>query len=144
MHKYEGLKDLVKEEHFKMEGLHLPPDLLKPGDLIVKVNLKDAYLQVPIYPESQTIIYFSLFTGNRNFTESPTYHLACYLPMVKGIHKVKYRFYKASWLSLYTASDNFKNIQTFECLRLMQNEAGIFMFQNTHPKRKCMFVGCWP
>ena len=73
MHKYEGLKDLVKEEHFKMEGLHLPPDLLKPGDLIVKVNLKDAYLQVPIYPESQTIIHFSLFTGNRNFTESPIY-----------------------------------------------------------------------
>ena len=34
-----------------MEGLHLLPDLLQPGDWMVKLDLKDAYLQVPIHPE---------------------------------------------------------------------------------------------
>ena len=33
----------VKTEHFKMEGIHMLKDLLKVGDWMAKINLKDAY-----------------------------------------------------------------------------------------------------
>ena len=34
----------VKIKQFKMEGLHLLPDLLQAQDWMVKLDLKDAYL----------------------------------------------------------------------------------------------------
>ena len=39
-----GLNQYVRAEHFKMEGLHLLPDLLLSGDWMAKLDLKDAYL----------------------------------------------------------------------------------------------------
>ena len=48
----------VKTEHFKMEGLHLLPDLLQAQDWMVKLDLKDAYLQVPIHPNHQHLLTF--------------------------------------------------------------------------------------
>jgi len=53
-----GLNQFVKTEHFKMEGLHLLPDLLKSQDWMIKMDLKDAYLQVPIHPDHQHLLSF--------------------------------------------------------------------------------------
>ena len=53
-----GLNRFVKTKHFKMEGLHLLPDLLQPQDWIVKMDLKDAYLQIPIHSEHQHLLTF--------------------------------------------------------------------------------------
>ena len=53
-----GLNQFVRVEHFKMEGLHLLPDLLQSGDWMVKMDLKDAYLQVPINPCHQPLLSF--------------------------------------------------------------------------------------
>ena len=53
-----GLNQFVVQEHFKMEGLHLLPDLLQPGDWMVKLDLKDAYLQIPIHPSHQHLLTF--------------------------------------------------------------------------------------
>ena len=39
----------ITYEHFKMEGIHMFRDLLKLGDWLVKIDLKDAYLTVPIW-----------------------------------------------------------------------------------------------
>ena len=39
----------VHTEHFKMEGIHILKDLLRAGDWMTKVDLKDAYYMVPIY-----------------------------------------------------------------------------------------------
>ena len=52
------LNHYVKTEHFKMEGLHLLPDLLQPQDWMVKLDLKDAYLQIPIHPDHQHLLTF--------------------------------------------------------------------------------------
>ena len=55
-----NLKDLnqfVKAEYVKMEGPHLLLDLLQSQDWIVKMDLKDAYLQVPIHPDYQHLMY---------------------------------------------------------------------------------------
>lgn len=53
-----GLNCYVKTEHFKMEGLHLLPDLLQSQDWMVKLDLKDAYLQIPIHPDYQHLLTF--------------------------------------------------------------------------------------
>jgi len=51
-----GLNQFVKTEHFKMEGLHLLPDLLQSQNWMVKMDLKDAYFQVPIHPDHQHLL----------------------------------------------------------------------------------------
>ena len=45
-------------EHFKMEGIHMLKDLLKQGDWLVKIDLKDAYLTVPIWKNHQKYLRF--------------------------------------------------------------------------------------
>jgi len=51
-----SLYQFVKTEHFKMEGLHLFPDLLQSQDWMVKMNMKDVYRQVPIHPDHQHLL----------------------------------------------------------------------------------------
>ena len=57
----ENLKPLnrnIPYEHFKMEGIHMLKDLLKKGDYLVKIDLKDAYLTVPIWHKHQKYLRF--------------------------------------------------------------------------------------
>jgi len=53
-----GLNNFVRMEHFKMEGLHLLPDLIQLADWTVKLDLKDAYPQVPIHKDHQCLLQF--------------------------------------------------------------------------------------
>ena len=53
-----ALNQFVRPEHFKLEGLHLLPDLLQPGDWTVKMDLKDTYLQIPIHSNHQHLLQF--------------------------------------------------------------------------------------
>ena len=48
----------VKTEHFNLEGLHTLPDLIQPQDWMIKLDLKDAYLQIPIFQEQQHLLQF--------------------------------------------------------------------------------------
>jgi len=41
-----------------MEGLHLLPDLIQLTDWMVKLDLRDAYLQVPIHKDHQCLLQF--------------------------------------------------------------------------------------
>ena len=40
------LNSFVQTQHFKMEGIHMLKDLLKPGDWMTKVDLKDTYFMI--------------------------------------------------------------------------------------------------
>ena len=62
-----GLNQFVKTEHFKMEGLHLLPHLLQPQDWMVKMDLKDVYLQIPIHPDYQHLLTFQWEEKNYKF-----------------------------------------------------------------------------
>ena len=42
-----ALNRFVVEEHFKMESFQ---DLVKPGDCLAKIDLKDAYFLLPVHP----------------------------------------------------------------------------------------------
>ena len=48
-----ALNKFVAEEHFKMEGFHMVKDLVKPGDWLTELDLKDAYFLIPIDPSHQ-------------------------------------------------------------------------------------------
>ena len=52
------LNSHVEYLHFKMEGLHLLKDLLKPVDVMCKLDLKDAYFSVPFQESSQQFVRF--------------------------------------------------------------------------------------
>ena len=56
-----NLKDLnshIKYEKFKMESLKNLKDLLHPGDLMVKIDLKDAYFSIPLNERSRKLVRF--------------------------------------------------------------------------------------
>ena len=49
----------VYTEHFKMEGIHILRDLLRAGDWMTKVGVRDAYFMLPIHEEDRTFLKFS-------------------------------------------------------------------------------------
>ena len=49
------LNEFVPHHHFKMEGIHMLKDLLKQGDFMAKIDLKDAYFAVPISESDRKI-----------------------------------------------------------------------------------------
>jgi len=53
-----GLNQFVKASHFKMESIRMVKGLIQKEDWLVKLNLKDAYLTVPIHPRYQKLLQF--------------------------------------------------------------------------------------
>ena len=119
-----------------MEGLHLLPDLIQPGDWMIKLDLKDAYLQVPIHPDHQKFLViewnnlfyqfrclpFGLSTAPRVFTKllKPVVgflrqigcRLIIYLDDILLLHQDREQLLNISWLVN----------QLFQCLGLLINE----------------------
>ena len=130
------LNRFMRVEHFKMEGLHLLPDLIQAGDWMIKLDLKDVYLQVPIHPDHQKFLVFGwnnrfyqfkclpfgLSTAPRVFTKllRPVVgflrHIGCsliiYLDDILFLHQDKDQLSKISQLVC----------QLFQCLGLSIND----------------------
>ena len=45
-------------EHFKMEGFHMIKNILKPNDFLCKIDLKDAYICIPIHQTHRPYLRF--------------------------------------------------------------------------------------
>ena len=56
----------VQTPHFKMEEIHTLKSLLRQGDWLVKIDLKDAYFSIPIHPD-----HMSFSVGKKS------YHFTC-------------------------------------------------------------------
>ena len=52
------LNQSVKAEHFKMECIHMLKNLLRAGDWMAKIDLKDAYFMIPIAQEDRDFLKF--------------------------------------------------------------------------------------
>jgi hypothetical protein len=48
----------IAYNHFKMENLSFAKHLIQKGDYFVKVDLKDAYLTVPLHPDCFSFLQF--------------------------------------------------------------------------------------
>ena len=66
-----ALNEFVVAPHFKMEGIHTLKNLLKPGDWLAKVDLKDAYFSIPIHPDHRKYLRFPLGERVYQFTCLP-------------------------------------------------------------------------
>jgi len=53
-----SLNQYIPYEHFKMESLSLLKDILQPGDIMCKVDSKDAYFAVPLSKNSSKHVRF--------------------------------------------------------------------------------------
>ena len=52
------LNPFIPYEHFKMEGIPMLKDMLRKGDFMVKIDLKDAYFTVRVWQNHQTFLMF--------------------------------------------------------------------------------------
>ena len=52
------LNEYLQYSHFKMEGIHLLRDLMRPNDWLGKIDLKDAYFVVPIWENHKKYLRF--------------------------------------------------------------------------------------
>ena len=64
-----SLNEYVVPQHFKMEGIHTLKDLVRRGDWMTKIDLKDAYFMIPIHSTSRSVLRFS--------TEQHLYEFSC-------------------------------------------------------------------
>ena len=65
------LNSFVRCEHFKLESIESVRHLIRQGDWMVKLDLKDAYLSVPIHVDHQHYLRFSWRGFRYQFTCLP-------------------------------------------------------------------------
>ena len=65
------LNENMRKFHFKMEGLHTVCKLLRPGDLMCTVDLKDACFAISITPADRRFLWFQWRGSTWEFTCLP-------------------------------------------------------------------------
>ena len=130
-----ALNQFVRSEHFKMEGLHLLPDLLQPGDWMVKMDLKAAYLQIPIHSNHQHLLQFIWEEKHYKFqclpfglTSAPCIFTKLLKPVVGFLRQIGLRLivYLDDMLIMHVNKDQLEAMaplvcNLFEALGLMVN-----------------------
>ena len=69
-----NIKDIntyLQYNHFKMEGIHLMCDLMRPNDWLSKIDLKDAYFVIPIWENHKKYFRFRWTDSSLQFTCLP-------------------------------------------------------------------------
>ena len=65
------LNRCIQYRHFKMEGIHTVKDLLRRGDYMVRIDLKDAYFAIPICTQHRKYLRFCWRGQTYEFTCLP-------------------------------------------------------------------------
>lgn len=65
------LNIFLQNQHFKMESLRSIIQALNVGDWVASIDLKDAYLHVPIYPEDRKYLRFCIDNIHYQFRSMP-------------------------------------------------------------------------
>ena len=62
---------LIPPQHFRMETLAIILPTLSPQDRAVSIDLKDAYLHVPVHPSSQSLLGVSISESHLRLSGPP-------------------------------------------------------------------------
>uniref|UniRef100_A0A8W8IEM8 Reverse transcriptase domain-containing protein n=1 Tax=Magallana gigas TaxID=29159 RepID=A0A8W8IEM8_MAGGI len=65
------LNVFLQNQHFKIESLRSITQALNVGDWVASIDLKDAYLHVPIYPEDRKYLRFCIDNIHYQFRSMP-------------------------------------------------------------------------
>ena len=68
---FSSFNSFVSHVHFQMEGLHCLKTLLRKGDYMTSIDLKDTYFSVPIHNSSQGFLGFIWGTKHYAFLGLP-------------------------------------------------------------------------
>lgn len=74
------LNHFVEYHHFKMEGLSSLLVLIRPNDYMITMDLKDAFLSVPIHADRSKYFLFRTQSCNVNGSLSTTSTVTCGVP----------------------------------------------------------------
>lgn len=84
----------IVKRHFKMESLRTVRDMILPGDFMVKIDIKDAYLHVPVAEEHQPFLRFNFDQKTYQclvmlfgLTSAPRVFTRVMLPVVKKLRE---------------------------------------------------------
>ena len=92
-----SLNRFVPHVHFQVEGLHCLKTLLRKGDYITSIDLKDAYFSVPIHISSQRFLRFIwgtehyTFLGAFGLSSAPRIFTKLLKPVAALLRKQGYR-----------------------------------------------------
>uniref|UniRef100_A0A0P6EQZ6 Reverse transcriptase/ribonuclease h/methyltransferase n=1 Tax=Daphnia magna TaxID=35525 RepID=A0A0P6EQZ6_9CRUS len=100
------LNKFIKYEHFKMENLETVRSLVRKGDWFVKLDLKDAYLTVPVYCPQQKFLRFK-WEGRVFQFKCMAFGLAPAPRIFTKILKVVVAFFRKQGIRLVVYLDDF-------------------------------------
>ena len=145
------LNQYITYEHFKMEGIHMLRDLLKLGDWLVKIDLKDAYLTVPIWINHQKYLRFLWKDSMLKFAclpfglaSAPRVFMKLMKPVVallrqQGIRLIIY----LDDILIMAESSNLELHQAASALNLLESLGFIVNYEKSHlvPTQEIEFLG---
>ena len=114
----------VQLSHFRMETSLSVLQSLRPGDWMISIDLQDAYLQVPVHPESWRYLRFCI--GDQTFqfrvlccglSSAPQVFMRVMAPVSSIMHRFGYRIlrYLDDWLVLGSFLQEITRARDFCC-----------------------------
>ena len=97
------LNHYINKVHFKMEGLETISSLLRPNDFLASLDCQDAFLTIPMHPDSYKYLCFD-FEGVRYCFIALVFGLTCAPRIFSKMLKVPLSFIRfkglknSSWL----------------------------------------------
>ena len=146
-----ALNKFIQEEHFKMEGFHMVRDLVRQGDWLAKIDLKDAYFLIPVYSGHQKFLQFTWKASLYQFHCFP-FGLLCALLVFTKVMKPVVAFLRERGIRLINYLDDLLIISSslqslttqinliqelFQALGLVINENKSHMV----PTQEIVFLG---
>ena len=124
-----GLNTSVEKEHFKMESSHMIKDILKPGDWMTKVDLKDAYFMIPLATSQKQLVQFQWHGETYQFNCLP-FGLTSAPRVFTKILKVAMTILRSLGLRMITYIDDILIMAKTEHLAKEHTAALIFLLEN--------------
>ena len=128
------LSHFVRLSYFCIETSLLVHQSLHPGDWMVSIDLQDAYLQVPVHPESRWFLTFCVGHQTYQFrvlcfglSAAPQVFTRVMAPISSMMHRFGYRIlrYLDDWLVLWSSFQEIARVRDF--LLWLCQELGVFV-----------------